>query len=129
MSPEETATNLTNSKESSLNTILFNAAVMTEVGMDLKDRFLSGEKYVSYLKTIVCEADKAITSLHDISKNSLEQAQKLLIAIKGNDVSPVVKRERDRLFTLIEKHLCDLELHLDNNLENMDISRITEKIR
>lgn len=128
MSPDNT-TKLQNNNTSFLHSILYDAAVMTEVGMDLKERFLSGEKYICYLKTIISGADKAITALHAISKSSLEQAQQMLNSIEIKDTAPSFKHERERLLVVIEKQIRELELHLDSNFENMDVSRISEKIR
>lgn len=113
----------------SLHNILHNAVTITEVGMDLKERFLSGEKYICYLKTVVAGADKAMSALHSISKSSLEQAQQMLISVRESNVTPTFKHERERLLAVIEKQIRDLDLHMDTNFENVDASRISEKIR
>lgn len=129
MLPDNTIAKLPKNENPTLHSILYSAAVITEVGMDLKERFVAGEKYICYLKTVIAGADKAISALHSISKSSLEQAQQILNSVGENGVSPTFKHERDRLLTVIEKQLLDLDLHIDGNFDNTDVSRISEKIR
>lgn len=94
MSPDNVSSKL--AKKSSFHNILHNAILMTEVGMDLKDRYISGEKYICYLKSVISGADKAISALHFIAKSSLEHAQHMLLSIADNESSPVFKHECDR---------------------------------
>lgn len=130
MSPDNPTDNLLMKNNIvSLHNILHNAVTITEVGIDLKERFLSGEKYICYLKTIVAGADKAMSALHSISKSSLEQAQQMLISVRECDATPTFTHERERLLAVIEKQIRDLDLHLDSNFENMDATRLSEKIR
>lgn len=129
MSAQDTKAKLPKNISSSLHNILYNAAVMTEVGMDLKERFISGERYISYLKTVISGADKAISALHSISKSSLEQAQQLLNSVGEVDSSENFRHERERLLAVIENQIRELELHLDTDFENIDTLRISDKIR
>lgn len=129
MSPDNTITSSPKNSSSSLHNILYNAAVMTEVGMDLKERFVAGEKYICYLKTVISGADKAITALHSISKSSLEQAQQMLNSVTDGDATPTFSHERERLLAVIEKQIRDLDMHLDGTFESIDDSRLSEKIR
>ncbi|XP_023023940.2 uncharacterized protein isoform X1 [Leptinotarsa decemlineata] len=120
------ATNSTK-KDSYKEQMLQNALLMTEVGMDLKERYVSGDRYVSHLKTIISGAEKAIATLHSIAKASLEQAQKVISSLSENEL---LKEECDRVLTIIEKQLADLEFrNLDTNCENFDLPQLSEKIR
>lgn len=129
MSPDNFSSKIPKNNFESLQNILYNAVMITEVGIDLKERFVSGEKYINYLKTVIVGADKAMCALHTIAKSSLEQAQQILNSVREADVTPTFQHERDRLLIVIDKQIRDLDYHMDSNFENVDASRISEKIR
>ncbi|KAG5872701.1 hypothetical protein JTB14_008795 [Gonioctena quinquepunctata] len=109
--------------------VLQNALLMTEVGMDLKDRYISGERYICQLKTIISGADKAILALHSVAKSSLDHAHKMVFSISESE-SPLLKEECDRILLIIEKQLGELELRVsDTNCESLDLPQLSEKIR
>ncbi|XP_023310771.1 uncharacterized protein LOC111691741 [Anoplophora glabripennis] len=130
MLPEETAPNRLLKTPHNLEKTLHHALLMTEVGMDLKERYISGEKYVCYLKSIITGADKAITALHYISKSSLEEAKQLIKSLGGPDVPTNIRNEYEKLLAIIDKQLNDLEMkNLEQSIENLDITQISDKIR
>nr|CAI5857288.1 unnamed protein product [Callosobruchus analis] len=128
MSPDE-ATKLP--KTNSMENFLHNALLMTEIGIDLKDRFIAGEKYINHLKTILLGADKAISALHLISKSSLEQAQHILTSLVQSDFSNnAFKQECERLLSIVEKQLLELELkNSEASCTNLDMEQLSDKIR
>ncbi|KAJ8934165.1 hypothetical protein NQ314_013547 [Rhamnusium bicolor] len=113
-----------------LENMLQHVLLMTEVGMDLKERYISGEKYICYLKTILSGADKAISALHYISKSSLEEGKRLIKCLEETEMPINIKNEYDKLLTIIDKQLNELEMkNLDGTVENLDIALISEKIK
>ncbi|KAJ8917759.1 hypothetical protein NQ315_005210 [Exocentrus adspersus] len=127
MLPEK-VTPKTSKASYNLEKVLHHALLMTEVGMDLKERYLSGEKYVCYLKTIITGADKAISALHYISKSSLEDAKQLVKSLGGPDVPVNIRNEYEKLLAIIDKQLNDLEMkNMEQCIENMDITQIKSR--
>nr|CAH7765812.1 unnamed protein product [Callosobruchus chinensis] len=128
MSPDE-ATKLP--KTNTMENVLHNALLMTEIGIDLKDGFIAGEKYINQLKTILLGADKAISALHSISKSSLEQAQHILASLVQSDFpNNAFKQECDRLLGIVEKQLLELELsNSEASCTNLGMEQLSDKIR
>lgn len=113
-----------------LEKVLHQALMMTEVGMDLKERYISGEKYVCYLKNIITGADKAISALHYISKSSLEEAKQLIKSLGGPEVPVNIRNEYEKLLAIIDRQLNDLEMkNIEQNIENLDLTQISDKIK
>lgn len=122
-----------------IENILQNAILMTEMGMDIKERCIAGEKYVCYLRSLSIKAGKNINALHTIGKSYLNLAQKLIINMISKFDDIVVndqncynlKIEYDKLLSIIEKELIDID-DLDNNVHNTftnNASNITERIK
>lgn len=129
MLPKEIAPNKLKTSNN-LEKLLHHALLMTEVGMDLKERYISGEKYVSYLKNIISGADKAISALHYISKSSLEEAKLLIKSLGGPEVPGNIREEYEKLLAIIDRQLNDLEMkNVEQSIENLDITQISEKIK
>lgn len=119
--------------------ILQNAILMTEVGMDIKERCIAGEKYVCYLRSLSIKAGKNINALHSIGKSFLTLAQKLIIPMISKIENVTIhdpsccyhlKIEYDKLLAVIEKELNDID-DLDNNhnILSNNVSNITERIK
>lgn len=123
--------------------MLQNAVLMTEMGMDLKERSMTGEKYVCYLRSLAVRAGKTISALQASGRTFLLLAQKLAISVMAAiDNMPVadqacynIKLEYERLLAIIEKELADVEDNesLDasvvGHFAHVNIANMAEKIK
>lgn len=100
-----------------IENMLHNAILMTEMGMDLKERCNAGEKYVCYLRSLSIKAGKTINSLQSSGKSFISLAQKLITAlltsierISLTDPSCyTMKIECEKLLSVIEKELIEID--------------------
>lgn len=116
--------------------MLQNVIAMTEMGMDMKERCASGEKYVCYLRSLSIKAGKTISLLQNTGKSFLVLAQKIVTSVMASlDNMPApdqsciaIKLEYENLLKVIERELAlydDVEpATLPNNIANM-----SEKIK
>ncbi|KAJ8967180.1 hypothetical protein NQ317_006526 [Molorchus minor] len=128
MSPE----NLTKSPKpcnTPLENVLHHALLRTELGMDLKERYASGEKYICYLKTILNGADKAVSGLQLISKSCLEEAKHVVKSLSDTEMTPDMRNEYEKLLGIIENQLSGLEMKTLDIIENLGMAQISEKIK
>ncbi|KAB0794694.1 hypothetical protein PPYR_11533 [Photinus pyralis] len=98
--------------------ILQNALLLTEMGMDLKEQTMSGQKYVSCLRSMTLRAAKIMSVLQSSSKTFLSLAQKVLQS--GLESTPchdqtylTVKSDYEKLLNIIEKELGEID-EIDN---------------
>lgn len=84
---------------------LTGALLLTEVGVDLRGCFVSGNKCINQLKNIVNGTEKAVKALQITSKCALEQAYKMVSTI--NSSKPT--KECEELIGIIQKQLNELE--------------------
>ncbi|KAK5644339.1 hypothetical protein RI129_005639 [Pyrocoelia pectoralis] len=95
--------------------LLQHALLLTEMGMDLKEQTLSGQKYVSYLKNWTLRAAKVMNILQSSSKTFLLLAQKVLIqsgldcTLSHDQTYLTTKLEYEKLLNIIEKELGEIE--------------------
>lgn len=61
--------------------MLQSAVLMTEMGMNLTEQCVSGEKYVSYLRCLVVKAIKTMNAMKTTGKSFLSLAQKLVTSV------------------------------------------------
>lgn len=119
--------------------MLQNAILMTEMGMGIKERCLSAEKYVSYLRSLTLRAAKNVNALESSGRNFLSLAQKLVISVMSliDDVPLTVsdgsclnlKLEFEKLLTIIEKELSDID-DIDMSSDTVpNMTNLTEKIK
>ncbi|XP_022912677.1 uncharacterized protein [Onthophagus taurus] len=117
--------------------LLQNAILMTEMGMNIKDKCASSERYVSYLRNLTAKAAKNVSTLQSTSKNFLLLAQKLVctvialidnVPLSVNDQSCYnIKIEFEKLLGVIEKELVDIEVEAIETTPN--INNLIEKIK
>ncbi|KAF5304166.1 hypothetical protein FQR65_LT08060 [Abscondita terminalis] len=108
--------------------MLQNAVLMTEMGMDLKEKSLTGQKYITYLRSLAVRAGKTMNTLQSSSKAFLILAQRLVQSVIVNIESiPVpdqacsnIKLDFERLLSIVEKELNDIE-----DIESVDVSTST----
>lgn len=136
--------NVNNNKSVSLRAqienMLQNAIIMTEMGMDMKERCSAGEKYVCYLRSLSIKAGKTINSLQSVGKSFLSLAQKLITSMMAtiDSISLIdpscynMKIEYEKLLSIIEKELVDME-DLDNTHNNLmipnNLINVSERIK
>lgn len=122
--------------------ILQNAILMTELGMDLREKCLIGEKYVCYLRSLAVRAGKTMTTLQSSGRTFLLLAQKLITSAMINiDEMTIVdqtccniKLEYERLLNVIGRELEDVEEaeSADNSYNTfgaLNLSVMSEKIK
>lgn len=121
--------------------MLQNAILMTEMGMDIKERCVAGEKYVCYLRSLSIKAGKNISSLHSIGKSFLTLAQKLILSMMTKIENMAItdpscynmKIEYEKLLSIIEKELIDIDdLDVSHNTygtNNNNVINISERIK
>ncbi|GLH00191.1 hypothetical protein R5R35_000048 [Gryllus longicercus] len=123
--------------------MLYNAVVITEMAMDLKERAASGEKYVCYLRSLAVRAARVITAMQHSGRSFILLAHKLSAsAIKGMDANCgndtiffSLRNEFEKLLTILDKELADMEdietteNVLANDINNMNLASIMEKIK
>lgn len=117
--------------------LLQNSIIMTEMGMKIKEKCVSSEKYVSYLRNLVTKAAKNVATLHTTSKNFLLLAQKLVttvislidtVPIAVNDQSCyTIKLEYEKLLSIIEREMSDIEMDSPDTVPNL--ANLSEKIK
>ncbi|KAL1494760.1 hypothetical protein ABEB36_010306 [Hypothenemus hampei] len=116
-----------NSTQNIDGALLNQALFLTEVAIDLRERYTFIVKYSNYLKTMINGAEKAATALQFTSKESLSLAQKLLQA-KSDTLH--LKHEYDNLQSVINRELNNLEVMPEVNTDMMlNIDQLSEKIR
>lgn len=116
---------------------LLNTVLMTEIAMDLKDRCVAGEKYVTYLRSVTVKATKNLSNLQSLTKSFLLVAQRMTNGVLGTiENLPIadpgfsaMKNEYEKLLTILEKELADSE-----DIESSDqicgnLNNISEKIK
>ncbi|KAK4875254.1 hypothetical protein RN001_011676 [Aquatica leii] len=97
--------------------ILQNAVLMTEMGIDLKEKSLAGQKYISCLRSLAIRASKTMNTLHSSSIAFLILAQKLVQSVMTSiDAIPTpdqsctnIKVDFEKLLVIIEKEISDVE--------------------
>ncbi|RZC32525.1 hypothetical protein BDFB_008954 [Asbolus verrucosus] len=111
--------------------VLENVALITEIGIDLKERCIIAEKYLAHLKLLFSQANRAIVTLQSTSKHSLQQAKKLLKETITINTSSSVRHDYEKLLGLIDRQLSDFDDLRDVELENecTNASYISEKIK
>ncbi|CAH0555500.1 unnamed protein product [Brassicogethes aeneus] len=108
--------------------MLHQALVMAEVGIDMKERYLAGMKYVCYLKAVLNGADRALNRLQMISKTSLVNAQKYIL----NNISScdsTTRNDYEKLLAVVEKQLNEIEDIKDIDSDYNSLSQLSEKIK
>lgn len=116
---------------------LLNTVLMTEIAMDLKDRCLTGEKYVTYLRSVTVKATKNLSNLQSLIKSFLLVAQRLtngvLSTIENIPVMDptfaIMKSEYEKLLILLEKELADSEEVDPSDHMGINLGTISEKIK
>ena len=126
---------------SQLEQMLLNVTVMTEAGMELKEKCITGEKYVCYLRSLAVRAARVMTTMQNSSKSYLLLAHKLLISIiKIINTTPSsdkcsLKMECEKLLAILEREMMDIEdcdsaeASITGDLYNVNAQTITDKIR
>ncbi|XP_015603176.1 uncharacterized protein LOC107271547 isoform X2 [Cephus cinctus] len=123
--------------------ILYNAIIVTEMGMDLRDRAQAGEKYVCYLRSLAVRASRAISSMHNSAKTFIMLSQRFvknairhLNSVQPNDQSiQSLRQEYERLLVVLEKELLDIDdlenvdVSLNNDLNTVNLTAINERLR
>lgn len=117
--------------------MLHNTVLMTEMAMDLKERCGVGEKYICYLRSLAIRGSKTISALQSLTKSFLLLAQKwgtnATTKIENmsveDHVCSAMKLEYEKLLSVIEKELSDIENAetIDTAYGNLNI--ISEKIK
>ncbi|KAK9709076.1 hypothetical protein QE152_g26804 [Popillia japonica] len=118
--------------------MLQNAILMTEMGMGIKERCSSAEKYVSYLRNITLRAAKNVAALDASGRSFLALAQKLILSVMAliDDVPLALsdqpclnlKLEFEKLLSIIEKELTEID-DIDTSEHVPNINNLTEKIK
>lgn len=117
---------------------LLNTVMMTEIAMDLKDRCLTGEKYVTYLRSITVKATKNLSNLQSLTKSFLLVAQRLANGVLGtienipvtDPTFAVIKSEYEKLLLVLEKELADSEdIDPSDHIMSSNLGSISEKIK
>lgn len=76
--------------------MLQNAVLMTEMGMNLTEQCVSGEKYVSYLRCLVVRAVKTMAAMKTTGKSFLTLAHRLALSVVSIiDNMPVADQVRN----------------------------------
>lgn len=114
-----------------------NTVLMTEIAMDLKDRCVAGEKYVTYLRSVTVKATKNLSNLQSLTKSFLLVAQRLingvLAAIENIPINDqafaAMKNEYEKLLIVLEKELADSEDVESSDQLCGNLNIISEKIK
>lgn len=122
----EDANNPPTSSKTSLEETLQTALHMTEVAIDLKERWTVADRYLTHLKQLLNQAGTTMATLQSTSKFSLQQARKILISTPTP--CNVLKNDYDKLLGVIDKQLSDFEEIVDLDSE-LSLSYLTEKIK
>lgn len=126
--------NLRSQFEHTLN----NTVMMTEIAMDLKDRCLTGEKYVTYLRSITVKAAKNLSNLQSLTKSFLLVAQRMsngvLATMENIPVTDptfaAMKNEYEKLLLILDKELADSEdIDPADHVLSTNLGTISEKIK
>lgn len=116
--------------------MLYNATIMTEMAMDIKEKCHSANKHLSDLRNSTVRAYKSLNSILRENESFLALAHKLALSVaylnehceyskKYNNI----KYETDKLLTILEKELADIEDPVDLNSNNDCFKNISEKLK
>lgn len=121
---------MTTKNDPPLEDLLQNVVLMTEIGIDLKERCSTAEKYVNHLKLLFSQANRAIETLQTTSKYSLLQAKKLLSATNPM-VNTNIRQDYEKLLGVIDRQLSDFDdlKDIEMESEHSSSSYISEKIK
>ncbi|EFA09823.1 hypothetical protein TcasGA2_TC011970 [Tribolium castaneum] len=130
MNPTSTSL-LSPKKNSTLEDTFQNVVLMTEIGMDLKERCNAAEKYMTHLKLLLSQATRAIETLHSTSKYSLLQAKKLLSGTNVANSNANTRHDYEKLLGVIDRQLSDFDdlKDIETESEHSNSSYISEKIK
>jgi hypothetical protein len=120
-------------KDSELEELLQNVVLMAEIGIDLKERCNIAEKYVTHLKLLFSQTNRAIDTLQSTSKYSLQQAKKLLngTSMLAANANSNLRSDYEKLLGVIDKQLSDFDDlgDVEPDSESTNLSYLTEKIK
>ncbi|XP_065171254.1 uncharacterized protein [Atheta coriaria] len=116
--------------------MLRNAITMTEMGMDMKERLVQGDKYICYLRTVTLRATKNLHSLQHTCNQFLTMAHRLVtngITVLEHSANSEyntinTKLEYEKLLQIIEKELCETD-EQDSDSETTFATNTHEKIK
>ncbi|XP_050310749.1 uncharacterized protein LOC126746500 [Anthonomus grandis grandis] len=116
------------------NHVLKQALLMVEVGIELKDRYSAGDKYIRHLKTFVNGAEKAVAALQLTSRSSLDLAEKLLQSnLKSQKLSENLKHEFENLLSVIQREISTMETRPRDEdapqCEGLNLDQLADKIK
>lgn len=95
--------------------MLSNAVLMTEMGMELREKCNAAEKYIYYLRSLAVRTSRSVNSLQATGRSTMLLAQTLVTTVLASiDDNPMLaslnsKLEFEKLLSIIEKELKSSE--------------------
>ncbi|CAH0394148.1 unnamed protein product [Bemisia tabaci] len=94
-----------------LEQLLYNATLLTEAALELREKSISSDKYSSYLRSLAWRATRASSIIQQTSRNCLNLAQRIATSCsKTLEIlpEPALRQQTERLLFILEKELIDV---------------------